>query len=91
MAGLTRTTGNSTSTWAVSCGWVPGTFDRVRVASTRADDAGEVVMPLDEIRSIAGREVVNELYLQGRASFSCDRNLWQYIRSFARRIAGQGR
>ncbi|HWG83859.1 MAG TPA: hypothetical protein VNT60_00150 [Deinococcales bacterium] len=47
----------------------------------------EVVMPLSELRSIAGKEVVSSLYLEGRATFPCDRSLWQSIRALARSLA----
>ena len=68
----------SRQTVAVTCRWVPGTLDQVRV--TRADrrDASQVV-PIGPVCRLAGAGVRDALYLTGRAEFTCATLEWRTL------------
>ncbi len=61
--------------YRIYCRWVPGTMDRVEMWSVRTGERFEV--KFDWVRQHVGHRAVNELYLQGKTEFACDRAFWQ--------------
>lgn len=78
-AGLTPTR------WTANCAWVPGTDDLVRVGGA----GREAVLSLQQVRELAGRPVLDDLYLSGQARFECDLALWRAIETLAAARAGR--
>ncbi|AHX26546.1 hypothetical protein DEDE109153_15225 [Deinococcus deserti] len=51
-----------TASVSVTCSWVPGTLDRIRVTCAQHDE----VWHIRDVANRYGREALNALYLKGR-------------------------
>lgn len=62
-----------TSSFLLQGLWIPGTMDRVCLSR---GDGENLELSIHQLLQVFGRELVDSLYLKGKAELLCDSQLW---------------